>query len=66
MAKLAFCLVSAAFRNDSSPQEASMLVPPDETNGNVTPVRGSRSTEPNTLSIVWKINMDVAAQAAIL
>ena len=47
-------------------QEASILVPPDETNGNVTPVRGSRSTEPNTLSIVWKINMDVAAQAAIL
>lgn len=66
MAKLAFCLVSAALRKESSPHEASILVPPDETNGMVTPVKGSRSMDPNTFRIVWKINMEVAAQAAML
>lgn len=66
MAKLAFCLVSAAFRKESSPHEAIILVPPADTNGKVTPVSGSRSIDPKTFKIVWKMNMDVAAQAAML
>ncbi len=48
MAKLAFSRVSVAFRKASSPHADIMAEPPLETKGNVTPVRGSRSTEPNT------------------
>jgi len=51
-AMLALSLVSAAFRNASKAHDTVMLVPPLETNGNVTPVKGSRSTHPKTLSIV--------------
>ena len=40
MAKLAFCRVSVALRKASSPQEAIMAVPPLDTKGKVTPVRG--------------------------
>ena len=57
--------MSAAFTKASMPQQAIMLVPPEETNGKVTPVRGSRSTEPNTFRIVWNMNRDVVAQAAM-
>ena len=49
MAKLAFCRVSVALRKASSPQEATMAEPPLETKGKVTPVKGSRSTDPKTL-----------------
>ena len=49
MAKLAFCRVSVALRKASSPQEAIMAVPPLDTKGKVTPVRGRMSTAPNTL-----------------
>ena len=48
MAKLALCRVSVAFKKASRPQEASMDDPPLDTKGKVTPVRGSRSTAPNT------------------
>ena len=63
MAKLAFWRVSAAFTKASSPQLEIMLEPPLDTNGNVTPVRGSISTEPNTLSIVCTVSIHMAAQA---
>ena len=43
-----------------------MEVPPFETKGKVTPVRGSRSTEPNTLRQVWKAMREAAAQAAMV
>ena len=51
-AKLAFCRVSAAFTKASSPQEATMLVPPLETKGKVTPVKGRMSTVPSTFRMV--------------
>ena len=41
--------VSVALRKASSPQEAIMAVPPLDTKGKVTPVRGRMSTAPNTL-----------------
>ena len=43
-----------------------MLVPPLDTKGKVTPVNGSRSTEPKTFNIVWKTNMLIAPQAAMV
>ena len=43
-----------------------MAEPPLETKGNVTPVRGSRSTEPNTFRQVWNTSRDAAAQAAMV
>lgn len=66
IAKLAFWRVSVAFRKASRPQVAIMLVPPEETNGKVTPVSGRMSTEPKTLSMVWNVNRDIAEQAAML
>ena len=66
MAKLAFCRVSAAFKKASSPQALSMLLPPWETKGSVTPVRGSRSTAPKMLSTLWNTSSDMAAQAAMV
>ena len=43
-----------------------MLVPPFDTNGNVTPVNGRRSVQPKTFKIVWNTNMLIAPQAAIV
>src|SRR5699024_71951 len=48
----AFCRVSAALMKASSPQQAIILEPPLDTKGKVTPVSGSRSTVPKTLSMV--------------
>ena len=47
-----FCRLSPALMKASSAQQAIMLEPPQETKGKVTPVRGSRSTEPSTFRIV--------------
>ena len=52
IAKLAFCRVSAAFIKASNPQTEIMPEPPLERNGNVTPVNGTTSSDPNTLRIV--------------
>jgi hypothetical protein len=52
VAKLAFSRVSVAFRKASRPQADSMALPPLETKGKVTPVRGRRSTEPKTFRLV--------------
>ena len=41
-----------------------MADPPLETKGKVTPVRGRRSTDPNTFKQVWNTSSDPAAQAA--
>ena len=65
MAKLALGRVSVAFKKASSPQEEIMDVPPLDTKGKVTPVRGRMSTAPNTLRQVWNTIMEVAAQAAM-
>ena len=51
-ARLACTLVSAAFRNASSAHETIMLVPPLDTKGKVTPVKGRISTQPKTFSMV--------------
>lgn len=66
MAKLALGRVSVAFKKASRPQEAIMAEPPLDTKGNVTPVRGSRSTEPSTFSAVWNTSREPAAQAAMV
>ena len=66
MAKLAFSRVSMAFKNASRPQADIMAEPPLETKGKVTPVRGSRSTEPNTFRLVWNTSREPAAQAAMM
>ena len=52
IAKLALWRVSAAFRKASMPHADIIDEPPLETNGNVTPVSGSRSTEPKTFKHV--------------
>ena len=46
-------------------QHASSELPPRETKGKVTPVKGSRSSEPKTLSAVCVISIVTAAQAAM-
>ena len=43
-----------------------MLLPPMDTKGNVTPVSGSRSTEPSTFSSVWLMSMAAAALEAMV
>ena len=65
-AKLAFSRVSVAFRKASSPQAPIMALPPLETKGKVTPVRGRRSVAPKTLRQVWKTMRDAAAQPAMV
>ena len=45
-------------------QQEISEVPPRETNGKVTPVNGSRSSEPKTLSASCTSSMLIAAQAA--
>ena len=57
--------VSTALRKASSPQADIMAEPPLDTKGKVTPVSGSRSTEPNTFRQVWNTSKDPAAQAAM-
>ena len=42
-----------------------MAVPPLDTKGKVTPVKGRMSTAPTTLRQVWNTIMEVAAQAAM-
>ena len=64
MAKLAFSLVSVAFKKASSPQADIMADPPLDTKGKVTPVRGRMSTDPKTFRQVWNTSSDPAAQAA--
>ena len=49
-----------------NPQAEIMLEPPLETKGKVTPVRGSRSTVPSTLRMVWTMRMLMAAQAPMV
>ena len=66
MAILASFLMSAALKYERRAHEVIMLVPPAETNGNVTPVRGRRSTAPKTFSIVWKINIVAAPHAPMV
>jgi len=46
-------------------QEAIMEEPPLDTNGRVIPVRGSRSTEPKTLSAVCIRYMVAVPEAAM-
>ena len=65
MAKLACSRVSVAFKKASNPQADIMADPPLDTKGNVTPVRGRMSTEPNTFRQVWNTSRDEAAQAAM-
>ena len=57
--------VSAALINAKSPHDAIIDEPPFDTNGNVTPVSGSRSTEPQTFKITCVTIAAVAAQAAM-
>ena len=66
VAKLAFSRVSVAFRKARRPQAPIMALPPLETKGKVTPVRGSRSVAPKTLRQVWKTIRDAAAQPAMV
>ena len=65
-AKLAFWRVSAALRKAIRLQHESMLEPPIDTNGNVTPVSGSRSTEPSVLSVTCTVSIAAAAQEAMV
>ena len=51
--------------NAKRPHEAIRLVPPFDTKGNVTPVNGRISREPNTFSASWASIMAAAPQAAI-
>ena len=46
-------------------QQEISEVPPRETNGKVTPVNGSRSREPKTLSASCTSSILIAAQEAI-
>jgi hypothetical protein len=61
----AFCRVSDALIYASIHQLESILVPPTDTKGRVTPVRGSRSVEPKTFSIVCTRKIMAAEQAAM-
>ena len=63
MANDAFCRVSAALIKARSPHTQTMLEPPLETNGNVTPVSGRKSAMPKTFRIVC-VTMTVAAAQA--
>ena len=63
---LEFGRASVDFRKASKPQQEIIDEPPFETNGNVTPVSGKRSTVPKTFRIILKTSRDVAAQAVIV
>ena len=64
-ASAAFCRVSDALINASSAQQDIMELPPTETKGSVTPVRGSRSVEPNTFSMACTTKIMAAEQAVM-
>lgn len=66
MATEAFCRVSAALIKASRPQTQTMLDPPFDTNGNVTPVSGRKSAMPNTFKIVCVTMTVTAAQAPMV
>ena len=46
-------------------QQEIRLEPPRDTKGKVTPVKGSRSREPNTFSAICAMKMVTVAQDAI-
>ena len=66
MANDAFCRVSAALIKASSPHTHTILDPPFDTNGNVTPVSGRMSTVPNTFKIACVTRIVTAAHAPIV
>ena len=57
--------LSAALMNARRPQQEMVLEPPRDTKGRVTPVSGSKSVMPKTLSESWKSSIPAAATAAI-
>ena len=65
-ARLASRRISDALKYASIAQDVSILVPPVDTNGKVTPVRGKRSIDPNTFSIVCIRKIVAAPQAQIV
>ena len=64
-AKLASRRLSADFRKAIIIQQDSSDEPPRDTKGNVTPVKGRMSIDPNTFSATWVSRMLIAAQAAM-
>jgi hypothetical protein len=58
--------MSEALKYESMAHEASILVPPVDTKGKVTPVSGKRSIDPNTFSMVCTMNMVAAPHAHIV
>ena len=64
-AKLASLRLSAHFKNASIIQQPINDEPPLETNGNVTPVKGKMSKEPNTFKANWVNIILTVAQEAI-
>ena len=46
-------------------QQEMRLDPPRDTKGKVTPVKGKRSSEPNTFSATWAMKMVTVAQLAM-
>ena len=63
--KLASRRVSVAFTKASSIQHDTREVPPFETKGKVTPVKGRISSEPKTFRPIWTIMRLTAAQPAM-
>ena len=64
-AKLASRRLSALLIKAISIQQLKSEVPPRETKGKVTPVKGRMSSEPNTFMASWVSSMLMAAQAAM-